>query len=309
MITVTVPAKIHLLGEHTSVYGKPALLAAINKRITIQISNSSKNEGIVLKKEYPRLVEFQKNLESAIKKEFKVRQIHPYKLEITSEIPIGSGLGSSASFSAGITAALLQFLKLSYSEKQLYEIAYLGESFFHGNPSGGDLAAVVNGGFTYFRKEFEFLKTFSKLPFGIHKNIKQFYLIDSGKPVESTKELVSNVGKLKQEKFKIINQIFDDQEQLVKEMVMALKDGNESELIRTIRLGEKNLEKLGVVGKKAKTIIRLIEQAGGAAKIMGGGGIQDGAGMILVYFKTKPKKLEFELIPVTIEEEGVTIHE
>lgn len=309
MIIVSVPAKIHLLGEHSSVYGKPALLAAIDKRLTAQISPSSKNEGIVLKKEYPRLEEFQSILEQAIKKEFNIPKIPNYKLEIRSEIPIGSGLGSSASFSAGIVAALLTFLNLSYSEKQLYEIAYVGESFFHGNPSGGDLAAIMNGGFTYFRKEFEFLKIFSKLPFGIHKNIKQFYLIDSGKPIESTKELVSNVGKLKQEKPKVIQEILDDQEQLVKDMVMALKDGNEDELIRTIQYGEKNLEKLGVVGKKAKAIIRSIEQAGGAAKIMGGGGIQEGSGMLLVYFKTKPRLFEFELIPVTIDQQGVIIHE
>jgi len=37
MITIFVPAKIHLLGEHAVVYGKPALLAAINKRISVQI--------------------------------------------------------------------------------------------------------------------------------------------------------------------------------------------------------------------------------------------------------------------------------
>src|SRR3989344_3174282 len=37
-ITVSAPGKIHFLGEHVVVYGKPALLAAIDKRCTVSIS-------------------------------------------------------------------------------------------------------------------------------------------------------------------------------------------------------------------------------------------------------------------------------
>ena len=40
MITVSVPSKVHLLGEHSVVYGRPALLAAINKRISVSITSS-----------------------------------------------------------------------------------------------------------------------------------------------------------------------------------------------------------------------------------------------------------------------------
>ena len=37
MITVSVPGKIHLMGEHAVVYGKPALLSAINLRLSVTI--------------------------------------------------------------------------------------------------------------------------------------------------------------------------------------------------------------------------------------------------------------------------------
>ncbi len=36
-IKVSAPGKIHLMGEHSVVYGKPALLAAINKRVFVEL--------------------------------------------------------------------------------------------------------------------------------------------------------------------------------------------------------------------------------------------------------------------------------
>ena len=92
-----------------------------------------------------------------------IKRIEHYSIKIISQVPVGFGLGSSAALSAGIAAALLSFLKIPWNKKLIFDIAYAGEKFFHGNPSGGDLAAVIEGGFLWFRREFEFLKTFSLL--------------------------------------------------------------------------------------------------------------------------------------------------
>ena len=52
-LTVSAPGKIHLLGEHTVVYGKPALLASINKRLYVGIksqeSRIKNNKEIIIK--------------------------------------------------------------------------------------------------------------------------------------------------------------------------------------------------------------------------------------------------------------------
>ena len=311
MITISVPSKIHLLGEHAVVYGKPALLTAVNRRMSIKIVSSRKKQiqGVwEYEKEVKQLL---KILEEEIQKRKNLKSIMPYSIKINSQVPIGSGLGSSATLSAGLTASLLSFLRVPWDKKTIFDIAYLGEKFFHGNPSGGDLAAVIEGGFLWYRKEFEFLKTFASLPFKPHKNIGQFILINSGKPKESTKEMVEKVAQLKTAFPQKTQALFNSQEELTKQMVVALKTGDKNKLINCIRLGERNLEKLGVVGDRAKSIIRSVEKLGGAAKITGGGGIKEGSGMLLTYHKnvknvlsyTKQKNLE--VLKIQIGAEGL----
>lgn len=277
MIKFSAPAKIHFLGEHSVVYGKPAILAAVNLRLTVTIIPSGD------------LPDFLKPVEKIIKSKFK---IPPHGIKIDSQIPIGAGLGSSAAISATYIAAALTYAKIKWDLNLINELAYEAEKVFHGTPSGGDNTTVVFGGLIWYRKELDFLKTFSPLLFKIHKNIKNFFLIDSGKPIETTKQMIEKA------KPKIKN-ILDHQEQLVKELALALKNGDEDELIRIIRTGERNLESIGVVGKKAKKIISEVEKSGGAAKILGGGGFKEGSGMILCY-NTKLKGLK-----ITIGEQGL----
>ena len=311
MITISVPSKIHLLGEHAVVYGKPALLTAVNRRISINIVPSRKKQIQGVWEYEEEVKQLLRILEEEIQKRKKLKSIMPYSVKINSQVPIGSGLGSSATLSAGLTASLLSFLRIPWDKKTIFDIAYAGEKFFHGNPSGGDLAAVIEGGFLWYRKEFEFLKTFASLPFKPHKNIGQFILINSGKPKESTKEMVEKVAQLKTAFPQKTQALFNSQEELTKQMVVALKTGDKNKLINCIRLGERNLEKLGVVGDRAKSIIRSVEKLGGAAKITGGGGIKEGSGMLLTYHKnvknvlsyTKQKNLE--VLKIQIGAEGL----
>ena len=63
----------------------------------------------------------------------------------------------------------------------------------------------------------------------------------------------------------------------------AIKNSDEKEIIRIIKEGEKNLEKIGVASKFAQNIIRKIENTGGAAKICGGGATDGPTGVLLCY--------------------------
>src|SRR3989338_7218031 len=177
--TVSAPGKIHLLGEHVVVYGKPALIAAIDKRLyaTIKIKNSKvkiKNDLI------NKTIEVFKNA-------FKLEELPNLEISISSQIPVGSGLGSSAALAVALIGVLMKAVLNIWNPVKINELAYEVEKLQHGNPSGGDNTAVTFGGLLWYRREFEFLKSIWSLPMTQYK-IPRFALVDTGRPEESTKE-------------------------------------------------------------------------------------------------------------------------
>ena len=78
-----------------------------------------------------------------------------------SALPIGAGLGSSASYAACISAAFLQLFGLlnvaagAIDDAQatlINDWAFLAEKVIHGNPSGIDNAVAVRGGGLTFER-------------------------------------------------------------------------------------------------------------------------------------------------------------
>lgn len=255
MMTFSAPGKIHLLGEHAVVYGKPALLTTINLRVSVTISKGTNTHPL------------KKTIEPIIKKALKIKSIPSYRLSISSQIPIGAGLGSSAAISASYIAALLSFLKINWDLNLINELTYEAEKVFHGNPSGADNSTVVFG------------PSFSIPP----KLAKNFILINTGQPKETTKEMVAHVKNLSQKKPKLVERFLENQQRLVKQLPLILKEAKEKEFIKVIRAGEANLESIGVCSNNVAKVIRRIEQAGGAAKICGGGGRTGPTGVLLCY--------------------------
>ncbi|KAF0218320.1 MAG: mevalonate kinase, partial [bacterium] len=227
-----------------------------------------------------------KIIEPIIKKHLKIKTLPPYQITISSEAPIGSGLGSSAAISSSYIAALLTFLKVNWDLNLINKLAYEAEKTFQGNPSGGDNATVVYGGLIWFRKESEDLKIIHPLPFTIPTKLaKNFIFIDTGRLKEITAEMVKKVKNLYLRKPKVVEKFLGNQERLVKELLPVMKDGDEKEFIRIIRQGERNLETIGVCSKEVTSIIRNIEQSGGAAKICGAGSDSGPTGVLLCYHK------------------------
>ena len=286
-ICVSAPCKVHLLGEHSVVYGKPAILASVNLRVYVQISPTS----LPLPPTNVQVTDkTQAVIEPIIKRHLQIKQLPPYNISINTEVPIGSGLGSSAAISASYIAALLSFLKVKWDLNLVNNLAYNAEKVFHGNPSGADNSTVTFGGLVWYRKETPDLKIIKKLDFSIPKKLaKNFILINTGRPKETTKDMVVGVKKLYDQRPKLVNKFLEDQEKLVRELLTVIKEGSEDNLIRIIRAGERNLESIGVCSTSVKKIIRKIEKSGGATKICGAGSTVGPAGVLLCYHKDKSK--------------------
>lgn len=287
MIKVSAPCKVHLLGEHAVVYGKPAILTTVNLRLTLTLTPEEK--GIIRDDiTNESLEKIKQIIEPIVKTYAKITNIPPYEIKVDSQIPIGSGLGSSAAISACYIAALLNFLKVKCDINTLNGLVYEAEKVFHGNPSGADNATIVFGESIWYRKESADLKLIHLLPFSVpSKFADNFVLINTGRPKETTKDMVLMVKDLYDKNPTTVNAFLENQEKLVRSLLDILQNADEKEFIRIIREGEKNLESIGVCSSQVKKLIRQIEKAGGAAKICGAGGKTKATGIVLAYHQDK----------------------
>ena len=267
---VSAPAKLILSGEHAVTYGNSAILVAINKRLTASRSQNG-------------------------------------KIEITSEIPIGAGMGSSAAFSVATSAVKLGKMDL----EKINEMAYKMEKKFHGNPSGADNTICTYGGFLWYRKENENFKTFKTIT--PKRKFPKVYLVNTGKPLETTKEMVRGVNDRFLDRRSYLDIVLKNTENVTKQFLKFLTGDKDVNLDEIIKENERLVEELGVVSESTKQIIRKIENAGGAAKICGAGGRKDKSGIVLIYHKDTEKLMDFakmnalDLFPVKMGVEGVKI--
>jgi len=255
-IEISCPGKIILMGEHAVVYGKPAIVAAVDKRIKIILKKRDGNFTILAK----------------------------------SEIPYGVGMGSSAALAVVYAATLLAISRKSFSlsrqnRKLINEIAYQQEKINHGNPSGVDNTIITYGGLLWFRRKKEGAPFFKRIK---SISLPPFVLINTGRPHERTLKMVEHVrrqmlnSKTKAGAETTIAQIG----KITQDFLRAMKTENETAIIGSIRRCERKLEGLGVVTEFGKRLIREIEKLGGAAKVSGAGGkTGKGCGMILAYHK------------------------
>ena len=90
----------------------------------------------------------------------------PLEISVSSDLPIGAGLGSSSSYTVGLTAALFKVFGLCPELSVISEWAFQIDKLFHGRPSGIDNSICTFGGALLFRsgKIVEHLPEVQSLP-------------------------------------------------------------------------------------------------------------------------------------------------
>ncbi|CAE7232370.1 unnamed protein product [Rhizoctonia solani] len=153
-----------------------------------------------------------------------------FNITTRSTLPIGAGLGSSASYSTTIALVLLLLTsRLTLRGRALPQgfaaevstWAFIAETVLHGNPSGVDNTVAVFGGGLGFtrggfgeRKGVEVIRAFKSI---------RFLLTDS-KVSRDTKKLVAGVGQMKADRPALVVEILDQIQSINDETKRALGD-------------------------------------------------------------------------------------
>jgi len=207
---------------------------------------------------------------------------------LKSTIPIGSGLGSSASISVCLAAALLLLAKYiptptsSNAEvlKKINDWAYLGEKCIHGNPSGVDNTVATFGGGVIFRKERRerrlsngtFTPSLPAEKYIINIPTLQFLLTDTNHP-RRTALLVAHVADLLTNLPGVTPHILTAIDGIAAE-ARRLLESNENiteRLGELISINQGLLNSVGVGHEKLDTVARLTKEIGWT-KLTGAGG-------------------------------------
>lgn len=313
------PAKIILFGEHFVVYGNPAILASIDRRINVSVKKGK--EGKVTIRSDIASGEFEGSTFRLIEG-FNARTVldplyfaarHALEsrkqnigLEITikSDIPYGVGLGSSAA-SLVATIAAIESLLGRPDKKKICEGAIEAERIIHKNSSGADCFVSTFGGMIHYSRGGGFKKIDSKT--------KVPLVIGDTGIKHNTGELVSSVRKLKEASQMAFAGLMSQAKDICNQALAALGSGNIEHLGMLMNESQLLLERLGVSHEKADELIGVARRSGALGTKMTGAG---GGGAIIALAASKEegeriaadiKAVGFSAFEVEIDPKGLIV--
>jgi mevalonate kinase len=137
MVVTSAPGKLILLGEHAVVFGQPAVAMAINRRLTCRVHSSEdyRVNGWIMNRGTNPYVS------AAIE---SIWRGSPLSVHTESQIPSGSGLGSSAAVSVSVIAALMR-MRGGFTEMEVARGAFEVERAVQGRASPIDTSVSAHG--------------------------------------------------------------------------------------------------------------------------------------------------------------------
>ncbi|XP_077239141.1 mevalonate kinase [Tasmannia lanceolata] len=215
--------------------------------------------------------------------------IHGFKpaaVSITSDLPLGSGLGSSAAFCVSLAAAMLAssgalgldfnhhgWLALGESELELVnKWAFGGEKIIHGKPSGIDNTVSTFGNMIMFRS--------GKLT-RIKSNMPLRMLITNTKVGRNTKALVAGVSERACRHPDAMDAVFTAVDSISKELATIIQSpasdeisitNQEDKLEELMEMNQGLLQCMGVSHSSIETVLRTTLKYKLASKLTGAGG-------------------------------------
>ncbi len=306
MVKVSAPGNVWFLGEHSIVYGRPAIAAAVNFRTHAESKKRDDDKVILNSHGYGQ---FEESLENLKNKEWFVKsatqtdparndykpegvfdvlapakdligrlvQMHEinqgFELNVNSEIPKESGgMSSSTAFLASTLGALNHEFELGIEHNSFFDVLLPFQVKVHGGAASGvEIASSSMGGYNWVKRDL------SKTPPVLEKrNLGKLdfnLVIGNTNVVGLTSETVPYVRSGFNGDNNSYNEVFDKIAKLVSDAEKAIKNGDAKHLGQLMDEDHELLARyLGVSHPKLNKLVDAARRAGAyGAKLSGGG--------------------------------------
>lgn len=264
-------AKIILMGEHSVVYGEPAIalpLPSVATTVTIHKNNGSQKE-IASRYFSGHLMNMPEEMAGVLE---LLRQLiqhfngenDGWKMTIKSDIPAERGMGSSAATAVAIIRAFFDFYDTSLERPELLRWADIEEKITHRSPSGLDAATVSSDKPLWFIKGHKGEK--------ININLSATMVVADTGIKGATKEAINEVkSELKNDHDKTAG-LIQHLGQLVKASRQYIANNESAKLGISLTSAHRDLQKLGVSSNQLDKLVNAAIDGGAyGAKLTGGG--------------------------------------
>ena len=264
------PAKIILFGEHFVVHGTKAILAAIDKRVTVTTTFTD-NKTIKVNSELGTIEVPISSSYEEVKSEFRPfvylankiinseQNVSGLEITIDSDIPIGVGLGSSSACCVAAAASISELFK-ELSSEEILNLSIDAEKTIFPDTSGADCTVCTYGGMIEY-------PSIEKIDNTFDLNL----VIANSMIPHNTKNSVKKVNKFKENDEDRFSQLCDLENGLIGEVIVAMKNNDVTALGLKMSENQKYLEEIQVSNDTLRDMINSLNEISLGSKITGAG--------------------------------------
>ena len=264
------PGKIILFGEHFVVHGTKAILAAIDKRVTVT-STFTDNKTIKVNSQLGTIEVPISSSHEEVESEFRPfvylankiinseQNVSGLEITIDSDIPIGVGLGSSSACCVAATASISELFN-ELSSEEILKMSIEAEKTIFPDTSGADCTVCTYGGMIEY-------PSIEKIDNTFDLNL----VIANSMIPHNTKNSVEKVNKFKENDEERFSQLCDLETKLIDEVVTAMKNNDVTTFGLKMSENQKHLEEIQISNDTLRDMISSLKEISLGTKITGAG--------------------------------------
>jgi len=264
------PGKIILFGEHFVVHGTKAILAAIDKRVTVT-STFTNNKTIMVNSQLGTIEVPISSSYEEVKSEFRPfvylankiinseQNVSGLEITIDSDIPIGVGLGSSSACCVAAAASISELFN-ELSSEEILKMSIEAEKTIFPDTSGADCTVCTYGGMIEY-------PSIEKIDNTFDLNL----LIANSMIPHNTKNSVEKVNKFKENDEERFSQLCDLETKLIDEVITAMKNNDATTFGLKMSENQKYLEEIQISNDTLRDMISSLKEISLGTKITGAG--------------------------------------